>query len=158
MSNKNDNSEYISEEKKKELEKELANLIGPKRKEILESLEYAKSLGDLSENAEYQQAREEQAKLETRVSQIEHFLKSSTIVTKHHSDKVEVGSTVIVQKEGTKDKKTYQIVGAEEVDMLQGKISTRSPLGEALMGNKKGDTISFESPKGVVKYKIVDIE
>jgi transcription elongation factor GreA len=150
--------EFITKEKKKALEEELASLKGPKRKEILESLEFAKSLGDLSENAEYQQAREEQGKLEERISKIEHLLKTSIIVASHHSNKVEVGSTIHIIKEGTKEEKKLQVVGSEEADMAEGKISHRSPLGMALLGNKKGDTVSFKSPIGIIKYKILDIE
>src|SRR3989304_4809331 len=102
--------EFITKEKKKALEDELLELKGPKRKEILESLEFAKSLGDLSENAEYQQAREAQAKLEERISKIEHILKSSVVVVKRHSNKIEVGSIIIIQKEGSKENKKLEIV------------------------------------------------
>src|SRR6476620_5244108 len=154
----NPETDYITEEKRKDLEEELKDLSGPKRREILEALEFAKGLGDLSENAEYHQAREDQAKLEERVSKIQYMLQNSVVVKKHHSTVIEVGSTATIQKEGSSDKKKIQIVGAEEADMAQGKISNRSPLGAALFGNKKGDTVSFTSPSGVVKYKILDIE
>src|SRR3990172_2990334 len=120
--------EFITKEKKKALEDELADLKGPKRREILESLEFAKSLGDLSENAEYQQAREAQGKLEERISKVEHILKTSVIVVSHHSSKVEVGSTIHIQKEGNKEEKKLQVVGSEEADMAEGKISHKSPL------------------------------
>ncbi len=149
---------YLTEEKKKELEHEIQELQTTKRKEILDTIEYAKSLGDLSENAEYQQAREAQARLEERIRQIEHILKSAVLVEKHHSTKVEIGSVIIVQKEGSNDKRTFEIVGSEEANIKEGKISNESPLGEALLGKKKGDVVSFESPIGIVKYKIVDIE
>src|SRR3989304_1175183 len=114
--------EFITKEKKKALEDELLELKGPKRKEILESLEFAKSLGDLSENAEYQQAREEQAMLEERIAEIENILKPAIIIKHHHSEKVEMGSTIVVRKEGAKEEKTFQIVGTDEVDMAAGKI------------------------------------
>jgi transcription elongation factor GreA len=149
--------DYITEEKKKALEKELEELKGPKRKEILENLEYAKSLGDLSENAEYHQTREEQGKLEERIKKIEQILQSSEVISKTGSDIIEVGSSVVVQKEGDKEEKTFQIVGSEEADMASGKISNKSPFGEALYGNKKGNVISFKTPKGVVNYKIVNV-
>lgn len=158
MTEENNEVEYITAGKRKELKAELEELGANKRKEILEKLEFAKSLGDLSENAEYQQAREEQAKLEERVSEIKHILKSSVVVSKHHSNKVEVGTTIIVQKKGAKEKQTYQIVGSEEADMEQGKISYKSPLGEALFGNKKGDKVTISTPNGEVQYKILDIE
>jgi len=148
---------YITREKKKALEEELEDLKGPKRKEILETLEYAKSLGDLSENAEYHQAREDQGKLEARIQKIEQILQSSEIISPEGGEVVGIGSKVIVQKEGSKEKKTYQIVGSEEADMGQGKISNRSPFGEALWGKKKGDGISFRAPGGIVNYKIINV-
>lgn len=149
--------EYLTKEKFEELKQELDNLKSTKRKEIADSLEYAKQLGDLSENAEYQQAREMQATTEERIAKLESILKSAVIVALHHSDKVEIGSTVTVVKEGDKEKKNFKIVGSEEADTLQGKISYVSPLGSALMGKKKGESFSFSTPKGSVNYKIVDI-
>jgi len=148
---------YITLEKRKALEAELEDLKGPKRKEILASLEYAKSLGDLSENAEYHQAREDQGKLEERIVKIEQILSSSEIIHGGGGDVIEVGSRVDVQKEADKQKKTYIIVGSEEADMKSGKISNRSPFGEALFGKKKGDNVSFKTPNGVVNYKIISV-
>lgn len=153
-----DSGDYITEDKKVKLEEELASLKGPERQEILKSLEYAKSLGDLSENAEYHQAREDQGKLENRISQIEHILKTSTIVEKHKGNLAEVGATLTIEKVGTGEKKKYQIVGSEEADMSQNKISNKSPLGSALYGKKKGDTVSVTTPGGILNYKILDIE
>ena len=150
--------QYITAEKKEELQAELAMLTGTKRKEIMESLEFAKSLGDLSENAEYHQAREAQGKLEDRIMKVESILKSSVLIDKHHSTKVEVGATITVQKVGEPQKITYTIVGSEEVGITAGKISNNSPLGVALLGKKKGDIASFQSPKGAVQYKVLDIE
>ena len=148
---------YITEEKRKALEIELKELEGPKRKEILENLEYAKSLGDLSENAEYHQTREDQGKLEERIKKIEEILQSSQVVSGGGGDEIEIGSKVIVLKEGDSKEKTYQIVGSEEADMSLGKISNRSPFGEALFGKKKGDNISFKTPNGMVNYKIINV-
>ena len=150
-------ADYITKEKRKALEVELENLKGPKRKEILAALEYAKSLGDLSENAEYHQTREDQGKLEERITKIEKILQSSQTVSHDGGDVVEVGSKVIVQKEGSKDSKTFTIVGSEETDMASGKISNKSPFGEALFGKKKGGDVSFKTPNGVVNYKIIDV-
>ena len=150
-------ADYITEEKRKEFELELADLKGPKRKEILVSLEYAKSLGDLSENAEYHQARDDQSKLEERIVKIEKILESSQTVHGGGGDIIEIGSTVVVQKEGSIEQKTYIIVGSEEADMAKGKISNRSPFGEALFGRVKGDSISFNTPNGVVNYKIIKV-
>ena len=90
--------------------------------------------------------------------QIDHMLKSSIIVLKHSSTKVEIGTTVKVKKENLKEEITYSIVGAEEADMSQNKISNKSPLGEALFGKKKGDVFSIKTPKGLAKYTIIDIQ
>ena len=153
-----DEIKYITEEKRQALVEELNNLKTITRKEILEALDAARALGDLSENAEYHQAREDQGKAEDRINQIEHMLKSAIVVRKHSSSKVEVGTTVKVKKDGSKDEVIYSIVGAEEADMAKNKISNKSPLGEALFGKKKNDTISLSTPKGLVKYTIVDVE
>ncbi len=154
-----DEINYITEDKKKGLEEELSHLKTVRRKEILESLEAARALGDLSENAEYHQAREDQGKTEDRINQIEHMLKSSVIVKKKHSSSsVEIGTTVKVKKENSKDEVCYSIVGSEEADMSLNKISNKSPLGEALFGRTKGDVVSIKTPKGLVKYTLVDIQ
>jgi transcription elongation factor GreA len=127
--------EYITKERKEALEQELQELQTTERKKILEALEFAKSLGDLSENAEYHQARENQGKLEDRIREITHVLANSQVMKKHKkSDIVEVGSTVVVQKVGSKDKKTFELVGAEDADMTNGRLSYRSPLGEGAAG------------------------
>jgi len=149
--------DYITEEKKHALEAELKDLKGPKRKEILEALQYAKSLGDLSENAEYHKAREDQGNLEVRIAKIEQILQSSETVKGGGGEVIEVGSKVVVQKKGGSEKKNYVIVGSEEADMANGKISNRSPFGEALFGKKKGDDVSFKTPSGVVSYTIVNV-
>jgi transcription elongation factor GreA len=153
----NQAADYITKEKRAELEAELLDLEGPKRKEILKALEYAKSLGDLSENAEYHQTREEQGKLEERIAKIKEILQSSQTVKGGGGDVIEIGSKVVVQKEGTKEEKNYIIVGSEEADMATGKISNRSPFGTALFGKKKGDDVSFKSPNGMVNYKIISV-
>jgi len=149
---------YITEEKKKVLEDELNYLKTVKRKEILEALEAARALGDLSENAEYHQSREDQGKTEDRINQIEQMLRSAVVVKKHSSASVEIGTTVKVKKENSNDEITYSIVGAEEADMVNNKISNKSPLGEALFGKKKGDIVSINTPRGLAKYTLVDIQ
>lgn len=153
-----DEINYITVEKKESLKEELNHLKTIKRKETLEALESAKALGDLSENAEYHQAREDQGKTEDRINQIEYMLQSAVVVKKHHSTKVEIGTTAVVKKEGSSDTVTYSIVGAEEADMALNKISNKSPLGEALFGKSKGDVVSITTPKGLVKYTIIAIQ
>ncbi len=150
--------ELISQEKFDELTRELDELRTVRRREVAEQLEYARSLGDLSENAEYQQAREMQSAVEERIQKLENILKGAKIIRAGRSDTVGMGSAVTVQKLGQEDKHTYTIVGAEEADMLAGKVSYHSPLGAALLGKKKGDEFSFHTPKGVAKYKIQKVE
>lgn len=151
--------ELMSREKFEELTRELDELKTTRRKEVAEQLEYARSLGDLSENAEYQEAREMQAAVEERIGKLEHILKNAKIVAENKkSDKVSMGSTVTVQRIGGNEKKSYTIVGAEESDLFAGKISYHSPLGSALLNKKKGDEFSFHTPKGSQKYKILKVE
>ncbi|MBP6926605.1 MAG: transcription elongation factor GreA [Candidatus Pacebacteria bacterium] len=150
-------ADYISKEKKIALEAELKELITVKRKEVIEAVEYAKSLGDLSENAEYHSAREAQGKLQTRIEEIEDVLKNSLVVEKKIGNIVDIGATVVVQKVADKSERTLTIVGAEEVDMAAGKLSHKSPLGEALMGAKVAETVEFETPAGKTEYKIISI-
>ncbi|HET8574606.1 MAG TPA: transcription elongation factor GreA [Candidatus Paceibacterota bacterium] len=150
--------EYLSKEKYAELQKELAHLQTVKRKEIAEQLEYAKSLGDLRENTEYQQAREDQAAVEDRISNLEALLKGAEILSTKKSDVVAVGSGIVIQKQGTTDERKYRVVGSEEADSSAGKISNKSPLGSALIGTKKGDTITVKTPNGEAQYKILSVE
>ncbi len=149
--------ELLTKENKEALEAELKELSGPKRKEIISAVEYAKSLGDLSENAEYHAAREAQGKLEDRIQQIEYTLKYGQVVEKASDGSVTVGCTVVVTKIGETNTRTFQIVGSEETDMLSGKISYKSPIGQALQGKKKGDVVVVATPKGDTEYKIVSV-
>ncbi len=150
--------EFISQEKFEELTRELNELRTARRKEVAEQLEYARSLGDLSENAEYQEARGLQAAVEERIQKLEAILKHAKIVHTSKSDVVGMGSEVLVQKVGSTEKHNYTIVGAEEADMFSGKISYHSPLGAALLGKKAGDEFSLHTPKGVQRYKILKTE
>ncbi|HEX8993847.1 MAG TPA: transcription elongation factor GreA [Candidatus Paceibacterota bacterium] len=150
--------ELLSQEKFDELTHELDDLRTKRRREVAEQLEYARSLGDLSENAEYQQAREVQASVEDRIQKLENILKTAKIIRAGKTETISMGSKVTVQKVGGDDNHTYTIVGAEEADVLTGKISYHSPLGSALMGKKKGDEFSFHTPKGTAKYKILKTE
>jgi transcription elongation factor GreA len=148
----------ISKERKIELEAELFDLKSVKRPEILERLQYAKSLGDLSENAEYHAARETQGKNEDRIKEIEAIIKNAQIVEKTNSDTAQITSVVTVQKEGETEKREFTLVGIEEADMASGKLSIESPIGKALLDKKKGDTAEVETPGGIVKWKIVSIK
>ncbi|MDO8523878.1 MAG: transcription elongation factor GreA [bacterium] len=147
----------LSQEKFDELKIELEHLTTIVRKEIAESLEYARSLGDLSENAEYQAARELQAATEERIRRLEHIVKSAVIVSEKKKDTVGFGSKVTIRKKGDKSEHAYTIVGSEEADMHEHKISHLSPLGDAMLGKKKGDTFTFSTPSGRQEYTIVEI-
>lgn len=147
---------YLTQEKFEELQKELEELKTTRRKAVAERLDFAKSMGDLSENAEYHSARDEQADIEERIAQVETILKSATIVTETHSSKVEVGSRLTVKKAGG-DEREFTIVGSEEADIKKGKISYQSPLGEALLGKKAGEKVITQTPAGEVTYTILKI-
>lgn len=153
-----DNNLYITKEQKIDLERELKELSSIKRKEIIEALEFAKSLGDLSENAEYHQAREAQGKNEARIKEIEYILKSAIVSSGSKTGVIKVGSHVVIQKKGTKETKEFKIVGPEEADMPSGKLSYKSPLGAAIFEHKKGDEVSFSTPGGQSTYTIIDVK
>jgi len=149
---------FLTKDKKKELEIELEELKSVKRGEIAKSLEDAKALGDLSENAEYHQARSDQVKVEERIMKLEDMLKSASIVSKKKGDEVGIGSTVVIKKNAKdSEKREYTIVGSEESDLLTAKISYASPLGSAMMGKKKGENFTAETPSGTVEYKVVSV-
>jgi len=150
--------EYLTKEKYEALKLELKDLKTDKRSEIASDLEFAKSMGDLSENAEYHQAREAQAALEDRISQIENLLKNAEIISSKKSNTVDIGAKIKVKRTDTGTIKEYQLVGSEEADMSIGKISNRSPLGESLYGKKKGDKASFVAPSGnTITYEVVSV-
>jgi transcription elongation factor GreA len=155
----NDQQSYLTAEKFDELKKELDHLKTVRRKEVAESLEYARSLGDLSENAEYQEARDMQGAIEERIGHLEKVIKEAKIVAHDKKgDVIVLGSTVSIQKDKDKDTHTYTIVGAEEANIHEKKLSYLSPLGESLMGKIKGDEFSFETPAGKQKYKVLKVE
>lgn len=149
--------EYLTKEKHLKIQEELHDLTTHKRKEIAEQLEYAKSLGDLSENAEYHEAREQQANLEDRIKRLEQLLKTATVVDGTTTDTANVGNIVDVQKSGSKAIMTFSLVGSEEADMKEGKISLDSPFGAGIEGKSKGDKFEVVTPNGKVSYKIIDI-
>jgi transcription elongation factor GreA len=152
------NKYYLTKEKLEELKKELEHLKSEGRKEIARQLKTAKEYGDLSENAEYSQAKDDQAILEIRISELEDMIRNAIIIetgSKKEKDKVSVGSKVILKK----DNKNYEylIVGEAEADPSSGKISNNSPLGKVLLGKKVGDEVVVEAPMGKIKYKILKI-
>lgn len=145
----------VSQEKFDEMVKELEHLKTTRRAEVAESLEYARALGDLSENAEYQEARDLQSAIEERIKKLEELIKHITILTDNKKKgEVGFGSVVSIKKDGSGETHEYTIVGGEEADMRQKKLSHISPLGAALMGKKKGDTFTFDTPSGKQTYTI----
>lgn len=144
----------ITDEGKKELEAELAELVG-RRGAIADKIAEARDFGDLSENAEYDSAREEQGLVESRVAEIEDILLNAELIKAVKSSKVILGSKVELHT--GKKAIIYSVVGPVEADPLEGKISNESPLGEALMGKKVGDSATISTQKGEITYKIVAI-
>ncbi len=137
-----------------ELEKELASLIA-ERKPVADAIKTAREFGDLTENAEYQSARQEQEKLEARISEIDHILQNAKIISKPKEDnQVQVGSTVTLKNGITKK---FQVVGTVEADPLNGKISDESPIGQALLGKKLGEKVEIVTPAETATYKISQI-
>ena len=154
----NDETNYLSKEKFDELTAELEHMKTVRRREIAEQLEYARSLGDLSENAEYEEARNLQAATEDRIRVIEGELSRARIIEHSKGNTVSLGTFVTIQKQGEKEEHTYEIVGSAEANMQELKLSHLPPLGSALMEKKKGDTFAFDTPKGAQRYKIVGIK
>lgn len=149
--------QYLTPEGEAKLRTELAKLTGDKRTEIAQRLRSAIQMGDLSENADYHKAKEDQSFLEGRIQEIEAILRTATIIEKKQSDAVTVGSKVTIQ-EADFDPETYFMVGAQEADPRNGKISNESPFGKALMDHKVGEVVEAETPGGKIKLKILNIE
>lgn len=150
---------FLTSEGYLELETELNYLKTDKRKEVLNSLKEARALGDLSENAEYDSAREEQGKLEARIKEVEYILEHATIIDEGatEKDKVTIGSTVSLQYDGDDEVEEYRIVGSQEADPFNNKISNESPIAMAILGKKVGEMAEVESPNGTYKVKIVKV-
>jgi transcription elongation factor GreA len=147
----------LTAEGKNELENELGELKS-QRGEVAEKIANARDYGDLSENAEYDAARELQGQVESRIGEIEDILKNATIIKpKDGATSIQVGCTVVLNNDTAKGV-TYQIVGPVEADPLEGKISNESPIGKALIGKKEGDKVEIETPKGTVHYTVKSIK
>lgn len=141
------------------LEQELENLKTVKRVEIAERIKVALGFGDLSENSEYDEAKNAQAENETKIAELENKIRYAKIIDESEIDTktVQVGNTVKILDVEFDEEETYTIVGSTEVDLSQNKISNESPIGSALLGAKKGQTVEVNAPAGVIKYKIVSI-
>ncbi|MFN8401750.1 MAG: transcription elongation factor GreA [Anaerolineales bacterium] len=149
---------YLTPEGEAKLKAELEDLKGPRREELAQRLRSAIQMGDLSENADYHKAKEDQGFLEGRIQEIEAILRNSVLIEKTTStDVVTIGSYVTIQEEDF-DPETYHIVGPTEADPRQGKISHESPIGTALMNKKVGQVAEAQAPGGKIKFKILKIE
>ncbi len=148
---------YLTAGRLEELKKELTELKTKRRLEVADRLRRAKELGDLSENSEYVEAREEQSIVESRIFEVEEMVKNAVLIKKDEGDKtVQVGSTVNVKKDDKESK--FSIVGSNESKPEAGLISNESPLGKAFLNKKAGDVVKVNTPKGEVTYKIISVE
>ena len=148
----------MSLERKKELEAELEYLQTVREKEVSEQIKEARSFGDLSENSEYDEAKNEQGKLYSKIAEIKDLIENAGITEYGTGNSVGMGSRIIVREVGEEADESYQIVGSQEADPMQGRISDESPMGRALMGHQVGDKVSLEAPVGVIHYEIIAIE
>ena len=150
----------LTQEGYEKLVNELKYLKGPRKMEVAERIKIAREFGDLSENSEYEEAKNAQAFLETKIAEIEATIRNAKVVADHEisTKEVGVGTQVTVYDYEFDEEITYSIVGATEVNMAENKISNESPVGKALMGKKKGEDFEVETPAGIAKYKVVDIK
>jgi len=149
----------MSEERLNELREELVYLQTVREKEVAQQIKEARSFGDLTENSEYDEAKTEQAKLYSKISEIKNLIENAEIVkASEKTDVVGMGSKVTVRDLERKEDTTYVIVGSQEADPAVQRISDDSPFGKGLMDKKKGDTVEIEAPVGVLKFKILNIE
>ncbi len=149
----------LTEEGLRALEDELQDLKVNRRQEVAQKIKEAREQGDLSENAEYDAAKEEQRDIELRIEEIDKILKNAELITDEDVDSnvINVGSRVKIRDMEYKEDMEYKIVGSTEANSLKGKISNESPVGKALIGAKKGQTVQVETPAGILKYKILEI-
>jgi transcription elongation factor GreA len=152
----NSKTTYISKDGLDKLRAELDEMLAVRRPEIAQRIHDAKEHGDLSENAEYEDAKNEQAFVEGRIQTLEALIKNATLIDEHHSnDHVQIGSTVKVK--GPDGSQSFTIVGSTEAKPTEGRISNESPVGRALLGHRKGETINVQVPAGDIAYTIVSI-
>lgn len=150
---------YLSKEKIEELKRKLQELKTEKRFEIADRLKKAKEHGDLSENFEYAQAKEDQEKLEREIFDLENLLKNANIITKPKNKSVVCVGCTVSLKQGSKSPVNYMIVGSQESDPINSKISNVSPIGKAIIGKKPGDKVKVKTPKGIeIEFEIMRIE
>ena len=150
----------LSPQRLKELQDELTYLKTVREKEVAELIKEARSFGDLSENSEYDEAKNEQGKLYSRIAQVEEILANYVVIEEEETDGdyVRLGSTVTVLDKEFNEEETYKIVGSQEADPMNGIISEESPFGKALLGRNAGEDVTVDAPAGPVEYKILKVE
>lgn len=155
---KNKNTVYLTQEGLDNLKKELDDLINVRRPENVQAIKEARALGDLSENAEYDAARNEQAVIEARIKQLEKMLENVSIITDVSTDSVGIGNTVSIKYVDDDEEDEYKIVGSQEADPFESKISNESPIAQALFNHKVGDIVTVDSPNGAYQVEIIAIQ
>lgn len=153
----NKNTVYLTEEGLNELKKELDDLINIRRPENIQAIKEARSLGDLSENAEYDAARNEQAIVESKIKELEAMIEKAVIIKEINRDVVSLGTKVTIEYVEDKEQEEYSIVGSKEADPFANKISNESPIAKAILGSKVGSIVSVDSPNGKYDVKIIAI-
>ena len=150
----------LSPQRFQELQEELNYLKTVREKEVADQIKEARSFGDLSENSEYDEAKNEQGKLYSRIAEVENILGNCVVIEEQEDEGeyVRLGSTVVVLDKEFKEELTYQIVGSQEADPMAGRLSEESPFGKALLGKNQGDDVVVEAPVGVIHYQILDIQ
>ena len=150
----------LSAERLKELQDELTYLKTVREKEVADQIKEARSFGDLSENSEYDEAKNEQGKLYSRIAEVENILANCTVIEEHEDDPnaVSLGSKITVLDLEFQEKETYQVVGSQEADPMNGRISEESPFGRALLGKHIGEDVMVEAPAGTLHYQVLDIQ
>jgi len=150
----------LSADRLQQIKDELVYLKTVREKEVADQIKEARSFGDLSENSEYDEAKNEQGKLYSRIAELENIIANCIVIEEHESDPntVRMGSKITVEDLEFGEQETYQVVGSQEADPMNGRISEESPFGKALLGQKAGDVVIVEAPAGNIKYKIIDIQ
>ncbi|MBC8099438.1 MAG: transcription elongation factor GreA [Armatimonadetes bacterium] len=149
---------YLTPDGAEDLRRELNLLLTVKRPELARKLKEAVAEGDLKENADYHDAKEQQAFIEGRIQYVENILRAAILIVNDGStDEVRIGSEVTIREDGGDEDETYMIVGAAEANPAEGKISQKSPIGQALLGRKKGDKVKVQTPSGTVTFKVKKI-
>lgn len=150
----------LSAARLEELKEELTYLKTVREKEVADQIKEARSFGDLSENSEYDEAKNEQGKLYSRIAELENILANCTVISEEENDTdtVRIGSKITVEDVAMGFEETYQVVGSQEADPMNGRISEESPFGKALLGKAVGEIVIVEAPAGNIEYKVIDIQ